>query len=171
MCKSYSKPKIKFLKPELAIGYEGNLLTYFIKIYNEIPTGWLKDTCKRDTAIGCKAKVEFRIADKLLANTTWWDSELGEIIYPDSQVHKFPLVSVKGEINKPREEDVIFLEGTGASTISSIPPLKIPLNSHIIAEVSIISPSLKKPIINKFDIAITPSYFCPVDVKPFGITQ
>lgn len=166
MCKGYSKPKIKFLKEHLAIGYEGNLFTYFVRVINEIPTGWRQDICKRQ-AIGCKAKVEFSIEGRFLTNTTWWDSELGEILYPDSQIHEFPLVSVKSEIDTPHGEEEIFLEGTGASTTTTIPVLKIPRHCHITAKVSIISPSLKEPVISKgWDIAINPSYFSPIGVKP-----
>ena len=148
MCKSYSKPKMKFLKPRLAVGYEGNILTYFIGVYNEIPTGWRQEVCQRHVAIGCKAEVEFSIEGKFLTNAIWWDTELGEIIYPDSKVHEFPLVSYKSEIDKPHEESAIFLEGTQASTASPIPSLKIPPKTDIMAKVMITSPSLRDKIIS-----------------------
>lgn len=164
MCRGYSRPKIKFLKERLTIGYEGNLLTYFIGVYNEIPTGWRQDICKRHTATGCKANVKFTIEDKLLASLTWWDSELGEILYPDSQPHEFPLVSAKAEIDTPHGGEEVFLEGTNASTKATIPPLKIPLNCHITARISIIS-SGKEVAVSKWDIAINPSYFSPLGVK------
>lgn len=166
MCRGYSKPWVKFLKePHLVVGYKENRLTYFVGVYNEIPTGRLQGICKRRIAISSKVKVEFSIEGKFLTDTTWWDSELGENLAPDSKVHEFPLVSVKAGIDTPHGEEEVFLEGTSASTATKIPILKIPLDCHIMAKVSVVSPSLKEPAVSEWDIAIMPSFFSPVGVK------
>lgn len=164
MGKFYSKAKIIFLEPRVEVGYKGNLLTFFIPVINEELTSWLTEVCERRWIRISEVEVRFYHNRKFLTNAIWWRPD-GKVIQPNSIPEKLPLISLRAEIDKPREEGIISIEGTDVSTASQISILKIPPEADIIAEVIVKSPSLKKPVMSKWNIIIALDSFSPIGVK------
>lgn len=141
--RKYAEPHLKLsLQEPIFVGMEdGYTLQYCIGISNERLTGWAQRNAIRNAVENCLIEVTFKVWEELLAKATIHV----DILKPDSDSYKLPLVTLR-QILIGDTGSIVSLDGTDASTSrSSPPPLKIPVNSRVIAMVDVTSPSLKKP--------------------------
>lgn len=114
-----------------------------MRIANQRLEGWMAHNCQRDVAYECKVESVFSINDKFFVNTIYFEPD-GVILCPDSLFKEFPIVTLT-EIMGDEQHQNVYLDNARASTDSPIPPLKIPKKIRIIAGISVISPSIRKP--------------------------